>query len=115
MRREIFARYVCVYNNAPFSFYCTYLVAQPETETEETEELTAYDQEAIQAAAGCEESSYPTGKSKGNNRNQRCLLFTQYHLYYKASLLFYTVLDPIHAFHLTANTLDLCNSCTGEL
>ena len=106
MRKEVFPRYVSAYNNAPFSFYCSYLVARPETETEETGEQTAYDQEAIQAAAGCEESSYPTGKSKGNNKTQRCLLFTQHHLSCKASLLFYTVLDSIHTFHLTANTLE---------
>lgn len=115
MRRQVGPRCASAYNNAPFSFPCSYLVAPPETETEETGELTACVQEAIQAAAGCEESSYPTGKSKGNNKTQRCLLFAHHHLSYKASLLFYTLLDPVRTFRLTANTPGLCNSCTGEL
>lgn len=49
------------------------------TETEETGELTAYDQEAIQAAARCEESSYPMGgENKGKNKTQMSALHTAY-------------------------------------
>lgn len=54
-------------------------------------------------------------KAKGTTKLKRCLLITQHHPSCKDSLLFYTVLDPIHTFHLTANTPDLCNSRTGEL
>jgi len=86
-RREALPGYVPACNSAPVSFHCSYLVGRPETETEETGELTACAQEAIQAAAGCEESSYPGGKRKENNKTQRRLLFAQHHLSYKDSLL----------------------------
>lgn len=101
-RREALPGYVPRYYNAPFGFGCSYLVALPGTEREETGELTACDQGAIPAAAGYGESSYPTGKSKGNSNAQRRLLFTQHHL--PPSLVFCTVPDPFLVFHLAANT-----------
>lgn len=109
-RREALPGYVPTYYKAPFGFGCSYLVGLPGTEREETGELTACDQGAIPAAAGCEESSYPAGKSKGNSNAQRRLLFTQHHL--PPSLVFCTVPDPIRSFHLAANTSHVC---TGEL
>lgn len=109
-RREALPGYVPRYYNAPFGFGCSYLVALPGTEREETGELTACDQGAIPAAAGYGESSYPTGKSKGNSNAQRHLLFTQHHL--PPSLVFCTVPDPFLVFHLAANTSHVC---IGEL
>lgn len=109
-RREALPGYVPTYYNAPFGFGCSYLVALPGTEREETGELTACDQGAIPAAAGYEESSYPMGKRKGNSNAQRRLLFTQHHL--PPSLVFCTVPDPFLVFHLAANT---SHACTGEL
>jgi len=59
-------------------FHCSYLAALPGTGRGGTGGRTACGREAIRAAAGCGESSYPTGKA--NNKAQRCQFSAQHHL-----------------------------------